>query len=324
MINCVVTGANGFVGTAVVMRLHGAGRTKISATVRQGGDSLPPDVSVYSGLELSASTDWTPVLLGVQCVIHTAGRVHVMHDIASGALHTYRETNVVGTLNLARQSAAAGVHRFVFISSIKVNGEETAPDHCYTPNDFPAPVDPYGISKREAEDALRQLAASTGMEVVIIRPPLVYGPGVKANFLHMMRWLYKGISLPLGAINNKRSFVAIDNLADLIITCIDHPAAANQTFLVSDGKDISTTQLLRLMGNALGKPARLISVPVWMLEAGAALLGRRDLSQRLCGNLQVDISKAKDLLGWSPPVSVDEGLRRVAAGFLVRRSSESK
>ena len=176
--------------------------------------------------------------------------------------------------------------------------------------------DPYGVSKCEAEAGLRALAKEMGMEVVIIRPPLVYGPGVKANFLAMMRWLQRGVPLPLGGLTeNRRSLVFLDNLIDLIVTCIDHPAAANQTFLVSDDEDLSTAALLRRMGDALGKPARLLPVPVWMLEAGVALIGKRDLSQRLCGNLQVDISKARELLGWSPPVSVDDGLRRVADGF---------
>jgi nucleoside-diphosphate-sugar epimerase len=316
MTNCLVTGANGFVGRALVERLREMGRFSISVVVRKDGWVFPPGVAVYSGFDLAAVTDWIPVLSGIECVVHLAARVHVIHDNATDTLEMFRKINVEGTLAVARQSAAAGVRRFVFISSIKVNGEGTACGHPYTPDDAPAPTDPYGISKCEAEFAVRQLAATTGMEVVIIRPTLVYGTGVKANFLSMMRWLNAGIPLPFGATKNKRSLVALGNLADLIVTCIDHPAAANQTFLVSDGEDLSTTQLLRGMGRALGKPARLLPVPVWMLQIGAALLGRRDLSQRLLGNLQVDISKTKNLLGWSPPLSLDEGLCLAAEGFL--------
>ena len=314
-----ITGATGFVGRALVQTCALLPNVDVLAITRRAHGVQYSELRgvQFSNIgELSSSMHWLPVLTGVDVLVHTAARVHVMRDTATDPLTTFRAVNVEGTMNLARQAAAVGVNRFVFISSVKVNGEETAPERPYTPNDFPAPVDPYGISKREAEDALRQLAAATGMEVVILRPPLVYGPGVKANFLSMMRWLYKGIPLPLGAINNKRSFVAIDNLVDLIVTCIDHPAAANQTFLVSDGEDISTTELLRRIENALGRPTRLIPVPEWMLRAGAALLGERELSQRLCGNLQVDISKTRNLLEWSPPLSVNEGLKATVEHYL--------
>ena len=229
---------------------------------------------------------------------------------------------MAGTLNFARQAASAGVNRFVFLSSIKVNGEQTQFGQRYTPNDTPNPSDPYGISKCEAEEGLRRIAEETGMEVVIIRPPLVYGPGVKANFLSMMRWLSKGVPLPLGAIRNQRSLVALDNLLDFIHTCLDHPAAANQTFLVSDGEDISTTDLLRRLAHALNVPARLLPVPQGLLEWGAKMLGRGDLSQRLCASLQVDISKARTLLGWQPPVTVDMALRRTAEHFLNSRKND--
>jgi nucleoside-diphosphate-sugar epimerase len=239
-----------------------------------------------------------------------------MHDESSDPLAEFRKVNVEGTLNLARQAAEAGVRRFIFISSIKVNGEGTPLGSPYRADAQPQPADSYGISKMEAEQGLRALAAETGMEVVIIRPTLVYGPGVKANFLSMMRWLHKGVPLPFGAIHNQRSLVALDNLVDLIVTCIDHPAAANQTFLVSDGEDLSTTELLRRMATALGKPARLLPVPSWLLEAGASILGKKALSQRLCGSLQVDISKTRELLGWTPPLSVDAALRKTAAHFL--------
>jgi len=253
-------------------------------------------------------------LRGADCIIHTAARVHVMHDTESDPLSAFRSVNADGTLNLAHQAAAAGVKRFVFISSVKVNGEVTQPGQAFSEADVSSPQDAYGQSKHEAEQGLRQLSADTGMEVVIIRPPLVYGPGVKANFAALIRAVQRGWPLPLGAVHNQRSFVALDNLLDFIVNCITHPKAANQTFLVSDGQDLSTTELVRGMAQAAGAPARLLPVPMWALQAGASLLGKGDAVQRLCGNLQVDISKARSLLGWVPPVSVDEGLRRAVGG----------
>jgi len=264
---------------------------------------------------LDGSTEWSVALADVDTVVHSAARVHVMNDTESDPLAAFRLVNVAGTVNLARQAVAAGARRFVFISSIKVNGEGTPKGRPYKADDLPAPADPYGISKREAEDALRELAAETGLEVVIIRPVLVYGPGVKANFLAMMRWLDKGIPLPFGAINNLRSLVALDNLADLVVTCVDHPGAANETFLVSDGEDLSTSGLLRRMSRALGRPARLLPIPGILLQIAATSLGKRSLSQRLCGSLQVDIQKTRELLGWEPPVSVDDALRSAARHF---------
>ncbi len=239
-----------------------------------------------------------------------------MSDSEADPLAAFRRVNVEGTLNLARQARDAGVRRFIFVSSIKVNGEGTEPGRPYTADQAPEPVDPYGISKLEAEHGLRQIAEESRMEVVIVRPTLVYGPGVKANFLSMMRWLHRGIPLPFGAIDNRRSLVSIYNLVDLLVTCIDHPAAANQAFLVSDGLDVSTTDLLRRMSKALERPARLFPVPAGLLELAAMSLGKRSLSQRLCGSLQVDIGKTRALLGWTPPVSLDEGLRRTAKYFL--------
>jgi nucleoside-diphosphate-sugar epimerase len=233
-----------------------------------------------------------------------------MKDEAAEPLAEYRRVNVDGTLNLARQAAAAGVQRFVFISSIKVNGEQTPLGQPFTADDTPAPEDAYGISKWEAEQGLQQLASETGVEVVIIRPPLVYGPKVRGNFASMISLAEKGLPLPLGAINNQRSLVALDNLVNLIITCIDHPAAANQVFLAGDGKDLSTTELLQGVAKAIGKPSRLISVPASLLMLGATLLGKKAVAQRVLGSLQVDISKARDLLEWEPPISVEEGLKR--------------
>lgn len=310
----LVTGANGFVGSALCARLLRDG-TAVRGAVRSPG-SQPGGAEAIAIGSLSSETDWTVALTNVDQVVHLAARVHLMNDKSSDPLAEFRRVNVEGTANLARQAAAAGVRRFVFLSSIKVNGEFTEAGHPFTADDVPAPEDPYGVSKHEAEQLLRHIAAETGIEVVIIRPPLVCGPGVKANFESMMRWLSRGVPLPLAAVTqNRRSLVALDNLVDLIVTCLSHPTAANQTFLVSDGEDLSTANLLRRMGAAMGHPARLFYLPPAFLKLGATLLNKPGIYQRLCGSLQLDIAKTRQLLGWTPPVSVDEGLRRAAEGF---------
>ncbi|MDP3164634.1 MAG: SDR family oxidoreductase [Hydrogenophaga sp.] len=310
----LITGANGFVGRRVC-------RVAIDAGLRVRGAVRHSD-KAFEGVErvvvssLNDAADWTQALTGCQVVVHIAARVHVMTELASNPLDEFRRVNVQGTLHLAREAAASGVRRFVFVSSVKVNGESTSADHPFTAADPPAPQDPYGISKMEAEQGLHKIAAETGMEVVIVRPPLVYGPGVKANFASLMRAVQRGLPLPLASVtHNRRSFVALDNLVDLLITCIDHPAAANQTFLVSDGEDLSTADLMRRLGRAMGKPARLFPIPPSLLQLGANLLGKGDMAQRLLGNLQVDISHTRNTLHWAPPISVDEGLRRAAAGL---------
>ena len=326
-IRFLVTGATGFVGRALVAQLVALGHAEVLALTRQAPANPVAGAKYRTGGDLSSQTQWQPVLAGVHAIVHAAARAHVMDDTTADPLTEFRRVNVQGTLHLARQAAAAGVKRFVFLSSVKVNGEATPAPHPrplpegarakerekFSADDEPAPQDPYGISKKEAEAGLRELAAQTGMEVVIIRPPLVYGPGVKANFAALMHAVQRGWPLPLGAVHNQRSLVALDNLVDFIVTCITHPQAANQTFLVSDGQDLSTTELVRGMAQAAGVPARLLPVPVWALQAGASLLGKGDVVQRLCGNLQVDMSKARSLLGWLPPVSVEEGLRRAMA-----------
>lgn len=310
----LLTGASGFVGKAVLEELLARGYSVVAA-LRNTPAELDPRATVSRFEALDGSTNWSTALAGVRTVIHSAARVHVMNDTETDPLAAFRKVNVEGTLNLARQAAQAGASRFVFISSIKVNGEGTEKGRPYGADDLPAPADPYGVSKMEAEQGLRSLAKETGLEVVIVRPVLVYGPGVKANFLAMMRWLDKGVPLPFGAIYNRRSLVALGNLADLVVTCVAHPAAANHTFLVSDGEDLSTSVLLRRMARALGRPARLLPVPSSLLELGAGLLGKRSLSQRLCGSLQVDIEKTRSLLGWNPPISVDDALRLVARDY---------
>ncbi len=313
---CLITGGNGFVGRALTSHVLASG-CEVRLSLRQ-----PPSADQIVGVEtveigsLSLKNDWTAALRKVDRIVHLAARVHIMNDNSSDPIAEFRRVNVEGTANLARQAAAAGVRRFVYLSSIKVNGECTQEGHPFTADDAPAPADPYGVSKHEAEQALRQIAADTGMEVVIIRPPLVYGPGVKANFESMMRWLARGVPLPLSAVTqNRRSLVALDNLVDLIVTCLSHPAAANQTFLVSDGDDLSTASLLRRMGAALGHPARLFYVPPSLLKLGAQAVSKPGIYQRLCCSLQLDIAKTRQLLDWTPPVSVDEGLRRAAEGF---------
>ncbi|WP_448646104.1 UDP-glucose 4-epimerase family protein [Pseudomonas mohnii] len=312
----LVTGGSGFVGKSLIKTLCMDQRYKLIASTRHLSGSFPSDVSSVSVGTLDGDTDWQPALKDVGVVVHLAARVHVMRESDADPLTAFRKVNVDGTLNLARQAAVAGVKRFVFISSIKVNGEGTPFGKPYTADDVPAPIDPYGVSKHEAEQGLLALAADTGMEVVIIRPVLVYGPGVKANMLSMMRWLYRGVPLPLGAIDNRRSLVSIENLVDLIVVCLDHPAAANQIFLVSDGEDVSTTGLLRRMGASLGRPVRLLPVPPGLLRCLAVLSGKGAISQRLLGSLQVDIEKNYRLLGWSPPVTLNQALLSTARHFL--------
>ena len=310
----LVTGAYGFVGSALCARLRREGVSVRGAA--RSVRSQPDDAETIAIRSLSSETDWAAALKNVEQVVHLAARVHVMNDKKPDPLAEFRRVNVEGTVALAHQAAATGVKRFVFLSSIKVNGEFTEQGQPFTADDVPAPEDSYGISKYEAEKLLRQIAVETGMEVVIIRPPLVYGPGIKANFQSMMHWLARGLPLPLAAVTeNRRSLVALDNLVDLIVTCLNHTAAVNQTFLVSDGEDLSTAELLNRMGAAMGHPARLIYLPPALLKLGATVLNKPGIYQRLCGSLQLDIAKTRQLLEWIPPVSVDEGLRHAAEGF---------
>lgn len=310
----LVTGAYGFVGSALHAKLHRDGITARGAVRSLNAQSSDSETIAIGNL--SSDTDWSAALKNVKKVVHLAARVHVMTDKSSDPLTEFRRVNVEGTVALAQQAAAAGVNRFVFLSSIKVNGELTRAGQSFTADDLPAPEGPYAVSKYEAEKLLRQIASETGMEVVIIRAPLVYGPGVKGNFESMMRWLLCGVPLPLAAlIENRRSLVALDNLIDLIVACLNHSAAANQTFLVSDDEDLSTVQLLKRMSAAMGYPARMFYLSPTLLKLGASVLNKSDINQRLCGSLQLDITKTRQLLSWTPPVSVDEGLWRTAQGL---------
>lgn len=315
----LVTGANGFVGRALLLRLAAMEGFQPIAAVR----TLPiTELIVSNGACIGKAVRYVElgdvangvfercIFNGVDTVVHCAARVHVMNELAMDPLASFRAVNVGGTLALAKQAASEGVKRFIFISTIKVNGEATVSGESFHADDLPAPEDAYGLSKLEAEQGLKLLATETGMEVVIIRPPLVYGRGVKGNFGSMIKLLEKEIPLPFGAIHNKRSLVGIDNLVDLIVRCIDHPAAANQVFLAGDGQDLSTPELVRSLAMAMGKRARLIPLPTSVLNFGATLLGKRALAHRLLGSLQVDITKTRELLEWQPRHSVEEGLRR--------------
>lgn len=309
-----VTGANGFVGSALVEQLASIKNYQVVAPVRREFAELAAGVvPIYVEADYLISGELP--LTGVDVVVHCAARVHVMSETTRDPLREFRKINVEGTLRLAEQAALAGVKRFVFISSVKVNGELTTLGKPFTADDEPAPSDPYGISKMEAEQQLRLLGLRTGLEIVIIRPVLVYGPGVRANFRSLMSWVNKGYPLPLGAVRNKRSLVSLGNLVDLIVTCLEHPGAANQTFMVSDDDDMSTTELLVRMSTALGRRPYLVPVPMSVLLMGTALLGRRAVGMRLCGSLQVDISKTQDLLDWNPPLSVEHALHKSAESF---------
>ncbi len=314
----LLTGASGFVGSAVLRHLQS--QAIPVRPVFRNADSArlagfaPEQAALVP--TLAADTDWSAAgLQGVQVVVHCAARAHVMRETAVDPLLVFRAVNVQGTLNLARQAAMAGVQRFVFISSIGVNGDQTF-GKPFSPNDVPNPQGPYAQSKLEAEQVLQRLSTEMGMELVIIRPPLVYGAEAPGSFGRLASAIRSGRWLPLGAVHNCRTLVALDNLVSLITTCIDHPRAAGQVFLAGDAEDISTTDLLRCLGVAMGKPAKLLPVPVKVLLVGARLLGKAALVHKVCGDLQVDIAKNRQLLGWQPPVSLDEGLRRAVQGKL--------
>ena len=306
----LITGASGFVGSALLKHFNGVGCYNIVAGLRRGFPDMPAGVEGCHIGDIGSENAWIKTLSNVDIVIHAAARNHVMNEAVTDPLAEFRQVNVEGTLNLARQAAFAGVKRFIFISSVKVHGETNPLESSFTEADPCNPKEPYAVSKYEAEQGVTEIAEETGMEFVVVRPPLIYGPGVKGNFSSMITWVYKGIPLPLGAVFNQRSFIAIDNFVDFIIRCIEHSAAANQVFLVSDGQDLSTTELLLRVGKQLKRSARLIPVPARLLAFGLSLLGKPAVAQRLVGSLHIDISKAHDLLNWNPPVGVDEGIKR--------------
>jgi nucleoside-diphosphate-sugar epimerase len=313
-VKVLVTGGHGFVGGAVCAALDARGIARRVASRSAAVEGRSEEVVVG---DICRTTDWTAALSGVTDVIHLAARVHVMRDGASDPLREFRRVNTEGTERLARASAAAGVKRLVYVSSIKANGEATGARR-FSPSDRPEPQDPYGISKLEAELALARVADETGLEVVIVRPPLVYGPAVRGNFLRLLRLVRSGVPLPFGSANNLRSFVFVGNLADVLVTSTLHARAAGQTFLASDGEDLSTADLCVRLGRALGRPSRLIPVPLTVLRSAATLLRRSGEFQRLLGSLQVDSSSLRTALGWAPPFTVDQGLAATAAWFRAR------
>lgn len=311
----LLTGATGFVGKALVSALHAKELRLLSRKDPQQTHGI------FCQAEIDSSTDYSAYLDNVDVVIHTAARVHVMDDRCSDPLVAYREVNTEGTVNLARQAAMAGVKRFIYISSIKVNGESTELGLPFKPDNAYIPTDPYAQSKYEAEFGLRKIAEETGLEVVIIRPTLVYGPGVKANFASLLNLVSKGIPLPFGCITqNKRSLVSVTNLVDLIITCIEHPKAANQVFLVSDDNDVSTASMVKEMSKSLGKPNCLFPLPLWCFHLVGKLTGKTDVVDRLLGSLQVDITHTKETLCWEPLQTLEDGFKETAEAFFLNHN----
>jgi nucleoside-diphosphate-sugar epimerase len=305
----LLTGATGFIGSALRQRLLESQHTIVSVARRKADEGI----SVIE--DIGANTDWNSLLTGCDTVVHLAACVHVTSEFSVAALTKFHSVNVLGSANLARQAATAGVKRFVFLSSIKVNGESTPPGLPFKPDDEPNPDGAYAASKYEAEQELLEVAKQTGIELVIIRPPLVYGPGVKGNFAAMIRWVRGGVPLPLGSVQNQRSFVALDNLVDLIVLCTDRnrsPTATNQVFLVSDGEDVSTPEILHKIALSYGCPKRLLPVPTCWMRFVARVLGKCDTVERVLGSLTVDDHKTREMLGWRPIISMDEQLRKIA------------
>jgi nucleoside-diphosphate-sugar epimerase len=318
----VVTGAAGFVGRAVTAALLRTDRPVRRALRTPSGDAPQAGVTDYVVGDLGADARWEGVLDGADSVVHLAARVHVLDDRAADPLAAYRRVNVAGTRRLAEAAARAGVRRMVFLSTVKVHGERTA-GRPFTEADQPAPEDPYGRSKAEAEAALAAVAAATGLEVVVLRPPLVYGPGVGANFLALVRAVDRGLPLPFASAANRRSLVYVENLADAVVRCIDSGAAAGGTFLVDDGQPRSTADLVRAIAAALGRPARLWPCPVRLMRCAARLVGRGAMAERLLGDLEVDSRSLRTRLAWTPPVRFEDGVaatvRWYRAHALVRR-----
>lgn len=312
----LVTGTTGFIGKHLVYTLKDKSET-IAVTRSDSSDRIS-NVRYELIRNLDAYQCWVSIIENVDCIIHCAARVHVMDESSPNPLKAFREINVDGTLNLARQAARNGVKRFVFISSIKVNGESTQPENPFTENSKPNPLDPYGISKLEAEEGLKQISSETGMEYVIIRPVLIYGPGVKANFARLVNLVKKGIPVPLRLARNKRSLVSLDNLVDLIETCIRHPRAANKTFLASDGHDLSTSELISEIALCMNKRPALLPFPISILRLLGKCTGKSDIIARLTESLQVDISHTRKTLDWRPPYTVHESLQKTVDSLVSR------
>ena len=312
----LLTGSSGFVGSAVAASLVQQSGFNLYRAVRRSSGVTVGGSDVIIVPDFCDSDGWEKAVEGKDVVIHCAARVHIMNEISGDFISAFRKVNVQATATLARQAARAGVKRFIFISSIKVNGESAKADAPFSADDIPRPADAYGISKCEAEAELKKIGTESGMEVVIIRPVLVYGPGVKANFYSMMKWVHRGVPLPLGSVRNKRSLIFIDNLVDLVVRCIDHPAAGNQIFLASDGEDCSTTELLTYVTEAMGRSSRLIPLPEFVVRAIAILLGKGEFVERLWGSLVVDIKKTREVLEWSPPVGTRRAIVETVNHFL--------
>ena len=312
----LISGATGFVGQPLVAALR-AQQCPVGRALRQAiADDEPGDVVVG---DIGPDTDWLAALRDADCVVHLAARTHVLDERSADALEAYRRINVLGTIRLAQLAAAAGVRRLVFLSSVKVNGDATT-SRAYTENDAPMPQDAYGITKREAEDALHRIGSETRMEVVILRPPLVYGPGVKGNFLRLLRLIERGLPLPLASVDNRRSLIYVENLVNAIIACVNAPAAAGKTYLVSDGEDVSTPALIGKLATAMGRSPRLLPCPVALLNLGAAMVGKRAAAARLTGSLRVDSSRIRAELGWVPRYSLDQGLNATAQWYHQRQN----
>lgn len=310
MARILITGATGFIGTALSLYLQQQGHELRGAVRRPVPQGIPYEAVPVGNLH--AGTPWSGALEGIEIVIHLAARIQPPDHAENDPLEAFRRVNVEATAALARQAAEAGVQRFIHLSTVKVHGETNPPDQMIREEAPLAPADAYAVSKAEAEAVLHTIAQETGLETVILRPPLVYGPGVGGNLARLMQWIQRGLPLPLGAVTeNRRSLVALDNLVHLIALCVDHPAAAHQTFLVADAQALSTADLLRVMGKAVGRPARLLPVPVPILRTAAALLGQTDKARRLLDSLQVDTSKVRHMLGWRPQLALEDGLRQM-------------